>query len=53
MMKQSLDVLIMLHIAINYITDVDIILQKCFELDYVFLIAFAFLSPTRKLPPLI
>ena len=53
MMKQSLDVLIMLHIAINYITDVDIILQKCFELDYVFLIVFAFLSPTRKLPPLI
>ena len=36
MMKQSLDVLTMFHISIHYITDADIILQKYFELDYLF-----------------
>ena len=51
MMKQSLDGLIMFHISIHYITDVDIILQKYFELDYIFWWC-CFSQPCRNLPPL-
>ena len=51
MMKQSLDVLIMFHISIHYITDVDIILQKYFELDYLFWLCY-FSQPYRNLPPI-